>query len=208
MTTLQHKTIRKLVNKNNPVILEIGANVGRDSQRFLDIFPNVQLFCIEPDPRCVFRFKQNIQDKRCTLCEMAISDNTGYMNLYLSTGHKPGHNTMHINSSSLSRPTGHLEKFPWCTFNESLEVKTMTLDDWAKQYDVKYIDFIWADTQGHERQLITGGKKTLSISKFLYTEYNNDELYEGQINLNEIVRLLIDFKIRMCFDTNVLLERI
>ena len=52
------------------------------------------------------------------------------------------------------------------------------------------IDFLWADIQGAEGEMIRGGQKALSATPFLYTEYSNDELYEDQVSLCEILGLL------------------
>jgi hypothetical protein len=55
----------------------------------------------------------------------------------------------------------------------------------VEENDISFIDFIWADVQGAEEDLILGGLDTLrKRTKYLFTEYNNSEMYEGQINLN------------------------
>lgn len=207
MASLTAKEIKKLLRKEDTVILEIGANVGRDTQRFLDKFSNITLHCFEPDPRCIKKFKRRIDNKRCFLHELAISDENGESEFYLSGGSKPGHKSQHINSSSLHEPTGHLKKHPWCTFKEKEIVKTMTLDSWFDGANIENIDFIWADVQGAEEQLIKGGINTLNNTRFFYTEFSDDELYKGQINLKDIMSLIPNFRFRKRYGTNVLLER-
>ena len=65
---------------------------------------------------------------------------------------------------------------------------------------------IWADVQGAEENLIKGGLKTLSHTKYFYTEYEDDELYEGQITLDQIKNLLPNFKAIGYFGNNVLFK--
>ena len=50
---MKKQVFRKLLQKNNPVILEIGACTGEDSLTFLREFSDIQLHCFEPDPRSV-----------------------------------------------------------------------------------------------------------------------------------------------------------
>ena len=69
----------------------------------------------------------------------------------------------------------------------------MTLDSYAK--NLGRIDFIWADVQGAERKMIQGGLQTLSRTEWLYTEYSDVELYEGQPSLSEILVMLPDWRV-------------
>ena len=75
------------------------------------------------------------------------------------------------------------------------------------------IDFIWADTQGAEGAIIRGATETLKFTKYLYTEFSDYEMYEGQINLDGILKLLPTWKVLKIYETqfrddNVLLENL
>ena len=65
--------IRQLVGKDDPTVLEIGCNDGEDTQRFLDHFPGIKLYCFEPDPRAIAKFQRRINDSRCRLMPVALS---------------------------------------------------------------------------------------------------------------------------------------
>jgi len=55
--------------------------------------------------------------------------------------------------------------------------------------------------------LIEGGIKTLNKkTKYLYTEFFNEELYEEQISLKQILKLLPNFRIVKIYGNNVLLK--
>lgn len=200
--------IKDFVTSDCPIMLEIGANTGKDTKRFLKSFKKLSLFCFEPDPRCIVEFKKRIADDRCTLFEVAVSDTEGVAMFYLSTGRKKGHCSPHINSSSLLKPTGHMDKFPWCAFDEEVSVKTITLDKWADEHLITDVDFIWADVQGSEHKLIKGAKEVLKHTKYFYTEFSDTALYEGQYNLHSILAMLPNFKIKTQYETDVLLENV
>ena len=40
-----------VVDKEAPVIVEVGAHYGEDTLRFLEIFPQALVYSFEPDPR-------------------------------------------------------------------------------------------------------------------------------------------------------------
>ena len=71
---------------------------------------------------------------------------------------------------------------------------------------VEQVDFIWADVQGAERELIEGGLKVINNTNYIYIEFYNEEMYEGQLNLKDMLCLLPQFKIVKKFGNNVLLK--
>jgi hypothetical protein len=52
-----------------------------------------------------------------------------------------------------------------------------------------HIDSMWVDVQGAEDLVFAGAQETLRCTKYLYTEYCNQELYEGQLNLAQLLAL-------------------
>jgi len=94
-------------------------------------------------------------------------------------------------SGSVRKPKEHLTEWPFIKFDEQIKVKSTTLDTFCEQNKIDFIDFIWADVQGAEEDLIKGASHTLENKvKFLYIEYSNKEYYEGQMNLESLKTLL------------------
>jgi hypothetical protein len=60
--------------------------------------------------------------------------------------------------------------------------------------NVPLIDFIWMDVQGAEERIFKGGMKTLEKTRYVYTEFSTDELYEQAPALERVLELLPDFK--------------
>ena len=200
---LSKNQIHRLLGRDDPVVLELGCNDGMDSIEFLTEFKHIELHCFEPDSRPSQRFRQRIQDPRCTLHEIAISDCDGDAILYRSGGNPYDDRGADWDlSSSIRMPTGHLETFPWCTFEPSGRVTTRSLDSWLLDHPgISTIDFIWADLQGAEVDLLQGGQTALrERTRFLYTEYYDRPMYEGQIDGGEILKRLPDFELVGIFE--------
>ncbi len=51
------------------------------------------------------------------------------------------------------------------------------------------------DVQGAESDVIAAGRQTLGNTRFIYTEYSDKELYEGQLSLQAILDLLPSFEV-------------
>jgi len=199
----------RLIGRPDPVILDIGCNDGAEIDRFLKMFPKCQVHAFEPDPRPRARFKKHIRDKRVKLWPLAISAEDGEAEFHLSSGeHAPGGPTTHAwdQSGSLRQPRKHRDIFPLVKFETTLRVRTMRLDTFAREQKLRRVDFIWADVQGAESDLIAGAQETLRMTRFLHTEYSNMELYEGQLGLAKLLELLPDFEVVRRYPLDVLLR--
>lgn len=174
-----------------PVILEIGCNDGSDTLEFAQQFPDGMLHCFEPDVRPIERFKAKEFGARVRLHPVAVGDRDGVTTLHMSGGTTRGAHLKDWDlSSSIHEPTGHLKMSPWCTFDRTCEVPIIRLDTWLRNHQPAVIDFIWADVQGAEGDLIRGGTETLARTRYFYTEYYDREQYRGQPNLRQIIEML------------------
>jgi 2-O-methyltransferase len=191
------------------LIFEIGANNGSDTLRLLKTFPTATIKCFEPDPRAIELWRGSVDDSRASLDEIAIGLKDGTTSFFASSGAPRGqeHNFpdgWHL-SGSIRRPTGHLELHPWCEFTAQSPVPVRSLDSWAQESEISAVDLIWADVQGAEADLIGGGQETLSRTRFLYTEYSDEELYEGQRGLSQILEMLPGWSVHTRYSGDVLL---
>jgi len=209
--------LRDLIGAEARVILEIGAHHGEHTAGFLKLFPKAAIHAFEPDPRALAKFKTNITDPRARLHETAIGARDGEAVFHLSGGMPPGASQAKTlmdqryplgwdQSGSLRAPKAHKEKWPWCRFDATAAVPVRSLDTWAREHGVGDVDFIWADMQGAEGDLIEGGRATLARTRYLYTEYSNEELYEGEPTLPMILDMLPDFSVVKLYPEDMLLK--
>jgi 2-O-methyltransferase len=206
------KFIAECVGKPNPHILEIGCNDGTNTLWFLEIFDNPKIYCFEPEPRAIKRFKEKVGDRaNVSLSEMAIGASNGEITFYQSGGENP-RNRRHEaegwdQSGSIRKPKEHLKVHPWVTFDRQIQVPMMSLDSWYEERQIQeIIDFIWMDVQGAEADVIDGGLTTLAKTRFIYTEYNNRELYDNQLNLDRLLAKLPNFEVVRRYPDDVLLK--
>jgi FkbM family methyltransferase len=187
---------KKFNYRGRKEFLELGAYCGDDTTWMAKI-PDVNIHAFEPDPR-----NNQIPPSNVTLHRSAIADHDGFAPFHLS---EQGWGQQWTHSSSLKRPKKHLSRYP-VTFGGEISVPTTTLDRFCQQQGLDIIDFVWADIQGAEGDMIRGGRQTLARTRYLYTEYSNDELYENQISLQGILDSLPEFRILEIWEDDVLLE--
>ncbi len=196
---MQADEIRALVGES-PIMLEVGSHEGSHTVQFLKAMPGIRLYCFEPDPRPIARFKQTIgDDPRVTLYEQAVADVDGLKPFYASTG-KAGDRDDWDFSGSLHKPTGHLARSPEIKFKEPVNVTCVRLDTWHRIIfcsmcaQIEQIDFAWCDIQGAQRNFIAGARLTLAITRYLYIEAHSEPLYDGEPTHDELIALLPGFE--------------
>jgi len=205
---LEAAEVRAFVGREDPVILEIGANCGQTTAQLLEVMPSARIFAFEPDPRAIAEFRRNITGANVRLFECGVGAMNGAVTFHQSSGvHEdfPEYGADGWDQSgSIRRPRKHLEVWPWVKFDRQIEVPIVTLDAWAAQHAVTHVDFIWADVQGAEGDLVRGASSVLRNTRYFYTEYSNDEWYEGQVTLPELTALLPGFEIIRRYPMDVL----
>jgi len=209
--------VRQLIGADAQVIVEIGAHHGWHTAAFVKMFSNATIYAFEPDLRAIEKFSANIRNPRVHLFKMAIGAVDGEAAFHVSGGLPPNIDPVGAaavyprgwdQSGSLRSPKAHKEKWPWCKFESVITVSVRSLDSWAQENAIGKVDFIWADMQGAEGDLVTGGRATLARTRYLYLEYSNEEIYEGEPSLQALLDMLPNYSIIKRYPGDVLLKNL
>lgn len=191
--------LKEIIAKKDPVIVEIGAHYGEDSLRFAEAFPESSIFCFEPDPRNISVFKKYVCDDRIKLFEVALSDRVGCADFYQSYQSqtdvpekydwisRDDYINLELNnsgSSSLKKGYKHIK--------DKITVKTDTYANFVEKNKINYVDLLWIDVQGAEKEVLTGCGDHLYEVKLVIVEYGEKE-YDGYMDINETINFLSAF---------------
>lgn len=203
---LEHAILPSLLGTDSPIILEIGCNNAVDTLEMARQFISPTVHCFEPDPRAYAAACESTAGWDCvTVHNTAIAACDGQSEFYPSTGAFAGVSDWTA-SGSLRRPSAHQLLHPGIRFKKSINVEVRRLDTWVKEHGIELIDFVWMDVQGAEADVIEGALEVLPQIRFVYTEYSDLELYEGQSDLKSIAAMLSGFRIRRRYIHDVLFE--
>jgi FkbM family methyltransferase len=156
-----------------PTIVEAGAHNGLDTVWLSRLFPGGTVHAFEPVPDLYARLTRRTKGlANVRTYNRALGARSGQAIMHVSTGSSDG-------SSSLLRPTGHLEVHPKVTFAHSLQVPCVSLDDWARENGIAKVDLLWLDLQGLEFDVLSTSSLVLPTVKAIYTEVSLKEMYEG-----------------------------
>lgn len=158
---------------DTPIIVEAGAHDGSDTARLSGFFPRGQIHAFEPVPQLYIALtNQTRQLPNVIPYELALRSTSGSATLHLSEGRSDG-------SSSLLKPKRHLDVHPDVTFERTLQVNCLSLDDWANSNNIKRVDFAWLDLQGMEYDVLRASSKVFPTIQAIYSEVSLLEMYEG-----------------------------
>jgi len=189
------KDLLKLFNKADELIIfDIGGCEGEETIRYQRIFPMSKIFVFEPLPSNQNKILENFkkyQVNKAELVKAAASDESGFSIFHVSSG-QPENKDDSVDwdfgnkSSSLLIPGKHLDIVPWIKFNESINVRTITLFDFINEKKIPLVDFIHMDVQGAEVKVLKGAGDLLKKIKAIWLEVSDVEFYKGQPTRNEI----------------------
>ncbi|MCA9770725.1 FkbM family methyltransferase [Candidatus Dependentiae bacterium] len=193
MTTqlLQKNTLLNIISHyipDNPIIIEAGAFDGRDTRKLSRQWPCGTIHTFEPVPDIFALLKKNTTSLSHVHCyNIALSEKTGTTVFYISE--KPNKPGQPFQAGSLHKPQKRLS-FSDVQYKKTIHVQTITIDDWAKQYGVNHVDFLWLDMQGHELHVLKAAPHILKTIKVIYTEVNFGQAYENQYTYEQVKQWL------------------
>ncbi|MCX6702141.1 MAG: FkbM family methyltransferase [Candidatus Zambryskibacteria bacterium] len=167
---------------NTPVIFDVGAANGETVVRYEKIFVQSEIYCFEPFKEFFENLKNNHKNVRAY--NTALGNKNGKVNFHVNPS---------LGSSSIL-PTDKRGPDNWWAgvleTKEIIEIPIMTLDKFTRDNSIDHIDILKLDTQGTEYEIIEGATETLKKTKLIFTEITVIPTYEGQKEIDEIIKIL------------------
>ena len=177
---------RDLVDAAEPVIFDVGANVGVTAQRYRALYPRAEIHCFEPFPASFVKLSAALSaDARATLHPLALSSARG--NAVLNVNRNAETNSLLPSDARAVRYWGDglLET------ERKLEVAVQTLDGFCAERSIARVDVLKLDVQGAEYSVLEGADELLSARRIgvIYMEVIIAPTYVGQRRLADYLAL-------------------
>lgn len=155
------------------VVIDCGANLGLFSA--IASMKGCHVYSFEPDPDIISKYlnKTAQLNKNITIVQAALGKETG---------------KIHFSQDNSNLGGGHVSE-------TGIECDIFSLDDWAEKNNIEKIDFIKADIEGAEREMLKGCSNVLKhyapkLSICTYHLSDDKEVLENlirQANENYII---------------------
>lgn len=146
------KKMKELLSKIDYCIFDVGANQGNFVKLALPYFSDkesVKIHCFEPSRATFGKLSGNLSgDSRVILNNIGISRDKGESDLFCNSEGS-------WMSSLTKRDLSHLS----IDFSKSEKVLIDTIDNYCLEKDIKQIDLLKIDVEGHELDVLSGAER-------------------------------------------------
>lgn len=173
------------------VIVELGAHQGATMRTLCEAFAPSKYIAVEADPRNVAGLEA-VQFELMTGPQSAdievyapiavVGSGADTVTLHQSdAARRKGSRAPWTFSSSVCKPTAHIERFPHVTFNTKVEVCATSLAALLDMAEIASVDLLWMDIEGAERQVLEqfDGLGHLKDVAVINMEAHPESLHEG-----------------------------
>jgi FkbM family methyltransferase len=167
-------------------IIEVGANLGQDTEKFLSDSNN-RVYSFEPIPELAFKLWEKFgQNQNFSLIAAAVDIENGWKKFNISKGGDWGCSSLHEFAPNLhsiwSRPD-----FKYDTHISN--VMCIRLDTFMDIFNIDRIDYIHIDAQGNDFNVLKSlGNKIDLVQSGVVEVSNKVELYDVKDNHVKIVK--------------------
>jgi FkbM family methyltransferase len=179
--------IKGCVEKSD-ILIDVGANEGKFSQIFSDIYHPSILMCIEPNEQLNSFILMNNEKYGPIIINKAISDKETEMDFYI---HPDSQMSSLFSSNKVFLMRDFAQDDAELIMRKTIPVTT--LDALFLQYYkdmMGKIIFLKIDTQGNELDVIKGGRNALKVISYCLLEYMFQTPYKKQYSFEDIVAIM------------------
>jgi FkbM family methyltransferase len=147
-------------------VIHVGAHHAEENGDYLGVgVPQNNIYWIDAIPDLC----KKLQARLPNVINAAVSDTNGVFDFHI---------TNNVQSSSLLPLKTHLIEHPDIHVIRTVRTPTHRMDDIVTQCGIQ-ADFLNMDIQGAELKCLKGFESKLPMIKYIYSEVNERELYEG-----------------------------
>ena len=187
--------LKHLIDLNNPVIFDVGANEGKLIKKFKKIFPEAIIHSFEPDDNAYkILFNNYSNNKRIKLNSFGLGNKNEYLKFhsYRDTG-KSSFYKLNLDTKFIKYKTDILGTNKKKYLESSYLKEIKTIDNYCEQSEIKKINYLKIDTQGYEEKIINGAAKMINqkLIDVIKLELIFSSVYEKNSNIYDIEKILI-----------------
>ena len=199
----REKTLRLLLTEENPVIFDVGANVGTTLREFKEWWPGAKVHCFEPQDECWAELEGGAlryPGGQVVLNQCAVgsikSEQAVFYTHNISRGISGFHKINLESNDSIKlnqvKDSGELELTKYEQgLNQERSVEVIRLDDYMKEVGIEDINLLKIDTQGFEPEVLEGLGSRLQNVDVVLTELMFYDYYQRSLSFSDIEKWLL-----------------
>lgn len=181
--------------KEDLIILDIGAYRGNSLFAFKEIFPNSFIYSFEPSKINFSKLNENSKElSKYKTYNLGVSDIDDFKKF---NNNSWSETSSFVDLNDYGSKNYYDKRFRYLGTNETKStnlIETITLDTFLDREKILKVDILKIDTQGHEKSVLKGVKKSLKAGKIksIMIEIILDDYYKSHLNISDIENLIIE----------------
>jgi FkbM family methyltransferase len=175
------RDIKRLLSATEqPIVFDVGANVGQTVATFREALPQSVIHSFEPSPTAFKKLKQHAGVwKNVHLNNVGVGSSVGSLELL---------ENLHSDMTSFLRPGSTA----WGKVVNRTEVPVLTLDSYCAKQGIQVIDLLKTDTQGYDLEVLKGCEELMRANRIqaIFCEVNFSEMYEDMPRYDQLLGFL------------------
>jgi FkbM family methyltransferase len=156
----------KFISPGAPVFMDVGANVGEYTRCLQEQFPNALIYAFEPHPKNFARLCER-KNANLRLYNLGLGEKKGILRLYDRADYDGS-----AHASLYEEVITEIHK----RIVKAVEVQVDTLDNVAENNNVRHIDLLKIDTEGHDLAVLRGSKRLLDVNAVGIIQFELNEM--------------------------------
>jgi FkbM family methyltransferase len=183
---------------NPKTLIQVGASGGQELEDFINAGVTDAIF-IEPLDMPFSVLKHRVQNIPSYVPFQALVTATNGKKFNFHIASNGGQ------SSSILEPSGHLDKYPFVNFPDTIELTGYRLDTLIahlrneKILKFEKIDMLYVDVQGAELFVFKGAGELLENINYIWTEVCPGDAYKGGARYQDIIDFLELYQFQMVY---------
>jgi FkbM family methyltransferase len=145
-------------------ILDVGANIGQSTMKFIKSYPYSEIYCIEPVSNTFNQLLKNTNSPNVKCYQLALGSENGNSEIKVYDA-RCDMNSLLKSNIDIRNNDYRIEK---------IEVQTLT--DFCLKNKINHINYLKIDTEGFDLEVLKGGKELL-VNKVI-------DLIEIEVGMN------------------------
>ncbi len=176
--------LRAIIASENPLCLDVGANIGQTIELLLANFKQPMIHAFEPAPGSFEQLRKYETNPLVRIHNVGVGAATGEVLFHEYPSSEL--------SSFLPLSDNPASRFSGAQPQRTLLREVVTIDDFLAQQAMRAVDVLKSDTQGFDLNVLRGAATALEDGaiKTVLIEMNFIQLYDGQSSTSEIFDFL------------------
>lgn len=180
---------KKIFNKDEIVIFDVGAYDGRSALEYLKVFPKSKIYSFEPTKKSFEKLNKNFGiHSNITIFNTALSDFKGETDFYINNSGLTN-SLLKLSDTRINNEVFNLKE------KTTEKVVVTTLDFFSEEMNIDKINILKIDVQGAELKVLKGAEALLKDKRIdaLFIEVEFIKLYADQPLFHDISSFLYQY---------------